>query len=238
MGEIDVMAFGAHPDDIEIGCGGTLLKLASLGHSFVLVDLARGEMATRGSVEEREREAMKAAGILGASARENLELSDASLEVNSESKKRVVEVVRRYRPGLVLVPYYRDRHPDHYHTSELVYEGLFMAGLERFDTGQDSYRPPRILYFMQWQEFRPTFIVDITGEYERKMQAIYAYSSQFSPDDNYYKQTKLTTREYNWSITSRMAYYGSLIGKKYGEGFLVRGQLEIENPLNLIFSSF
>jgi bacillithiol biosynthesis deacetylase BshB1 len=238
MNDVDVMAFGAHPDDIEIGCGGTLVKLTGLGHKVVLVDLARGEMGTRGTVDERNQESSEAARILGAAARENLEFRDAHIEVTQEAKQKVAEIVRRYRPRLVMVPYYYDRHPDHYRTSEVVYEGLFMSGLTRFETGQESYRPDRILYYMQWCEFDPTFIVDITGEYERKMKAVYAYKSQFAPCDNFYKQSELTAREYNWSLSSRMAYYGSLIGKKYGEAFLIRGHIVVDNPLHLNFSSF
>jgi bacillithiol biosynthesis deacetylase BshB1 len=238
MTDVDVMAFGAHPDDIEIGCGGTLLKLSQRGRSIVLVDLVRGEMATRGTVAERNEEAARAAEILGATARENLDLKDGYIAVSDEAKRKVAEVVRTYRPKLVMAPYCRDRHPDHYRTSEVVYEGLFMAGLQRFETGQESYRPPRMIYIMQWEEFAPTFIVDITDQYEKKMEAIYAYKSQFMPDDNFYKLTKLTSREYNWSLTARMAYYGSLIGKKYGEGFLVRGNIEVDDPMDVIFSSF
>jgi bacillithiol biosynthesis deacetylase BshB1 len=238
VSNVDVMAFGAHPDDIEIGCGGTLLKLSIRGYRVVLVDLVRGEMATRGTVAERNEEAAKAARIIGVEARQNLELKDGHIAVTDEAKRKVAEVVRSYRPSLAMVPYCRDRHPDHYRTSEVVYEGLFMAGLERFETGQESFRPPRIIYFMQWEEFTPTFIVDITEQYEKKMEAIYTYRSQFKPNDNFYKLTKLTSREYNWSLTSRMAYYGSLIGKKYGEGFLVKGHIEVEDPLSLIFSSF
>ena len=139
MNDVDVMAFGAHPDDIEIGCGGTLLKLSSRGRRVVLVDLVRGELATRGTVDERNEESAKAAGILGAHARENLELKDGHIAVTDEAKRKVAEVVRTYRPRLVMVPYCRDRHPDHYRTSEVVYEGLFMAGLLRFDTGQESF---------------------------------------------------------------------------------------------------
>lgn len=238
MSNVDVMAFGAHPDDIEIGCGGTLLKLSQRGRRIVLVDLVRGEMATRGTVAERNEEAARAVEILGAEARENLDLKDGYIAVTDEAKRKVAEVVRKYRPQLVMAPYCRDRHPDHYRTSEVVYEGLFLAGLQRFETGQKSYRPQRMIYIMQWEEFTPTFIVDITDQYEKKMEAIFAYKSQFMPDDNFYKLTKLTSREYNWSLTARMAYYGSLIGRKYGEGFLVRGNIEVDDPMDLLFSSF
>jgi N-acetylglucosamine malate deacetylase 1 len=236
---VDVMAFGAHPDDIELGCGGTLIKLVDMGHSVVEVDMVRGELGTRGTPELRLAEATEAAKVIGATARENLELEDGNIHVFEEGKYRVVEVVRKYRPQLVFLPYYEDRHPDHYNTSRLAYEGIFLAGLTRYETGQESYRPPKVMYYMAWYEFEPTFIVDITEQFERKMEAIYAFASQFKPEDSFYKKTRLTSREYNWSLVHRMGYYGSLIGKKYGEGFLIRGgMVEIENPVKLKFSSF
>ena len=235
---VDVMAFGAHPDDIELGCGGTLIKLADVGHSVVIVDMVRGELGTRGTVETRKVEAAAAAKVIGAVARENLKLEDGNIHISKDSKHRVVEVVRRYRPRMVLLPYYQDRHPDHYHASQLAYEGAFLAGLTRYESGQPSYRPPQVVYYMGWYEFDPTFIVDITAQFERKMEAIYAYSTQFRPDDNFYKRTRLTSKEYHWMVEHRMAYYGSLIGKKYGEGFLSRGKMEVENPLDVCFSSF
>lgn len=238
MPKVDVMAFGAHPDDIEIGCGGTLIKLVDLGHSVVLVDMAQGEMGTRGTVETRRAEAAAAAKIIGAVARENLKLEDGNIRADEEAKRRVVEVVRKHRPRLVFIPYYKDRHPDHYHASQVAYEGIFLAGLAQYETGQESYRPLRVLYYMGWYEFEPTFIVDISAQFDQKMDAIYAFSTQFKPGDSFYEQTRLTSRQYNWALVQRMAYYGSLIGKQYGEGFLIRGRMEVENPLEVKFSSF
>ncbi len=238
MTNVDVMAFGAHPDDIEITCGGTLIKMVDAGHSVVLVDMVQGEMGTRGTVETRQAEAAQAAKIIGAVARENLALEDGNLHTSKESKHRVVEVIRKYRPRLVFIPYYEDRHPDHYHASEIAYEGIFLAGLTRYKTGQESYRPPKILYYMSWYEFEPSFVVDITEQFERKMEAIYAYSTQFKPNDNFYKQTRLTSKEYNWALEHRMGYYGAKIGKKFGEAFLIKGKMEVENPLDVEFSTF
>jgi len=246
MPEVDVLAFGPHPDDIELGCGGTLLKLADKGYSFALVDLTRGEMSTRGTVEMRAAEATAAAEILGATARENLGLADGYVRNDHESRKKVVEVIRAYRPQLVLAPYYEDRHPDHYHASELIYEATFVAGLRRYETGQDSYRPSQFVYYMRWYEFEPTFVVDISDQYERKMEAIWSYASQFkspgraeaSSGDTGDPETRLTTPEYHWKLEHRMAYYGSLIQSQYGEGFLIRGQLEMDHPLSAQFLSF
>jgi bacillithiol biosynthesis deacetylase BshB1 len=239
------MAFGPHPDDIELGCGGTLIKLADQGYRCALVDLTHGEMGTRGTVETRTAEAAAAARILGATVRENLGLPDGSLRSDQQSRHKVVEVIRAYRPELIFVPYYEDRHPDHYHASNLIYEAAFVAGLRRYDTGQESYRPAKVVYYMRWQEFEPSFIVDITGQYERKMEAIWAYASQFKPPDrdkmgsgNGDPETRLTTPEYHWKLEHRMAYYGSLIQSRYGEGFLIRGQLEMDHPLSARFLSF
>jgi bacillithiol biosynthesis deacetylase BshB1 len=232
------MAFGAHPDDIELGCGGTLCKLTEAGQSVVMVDVVRGELGTRGTLETRQAEAARAAEIIGAVARENLALEDGNIHTSAESKRRVAQVVRTYRPQMVLLPYHEDRHPDHYHTSEVVYEGTFLAGLTRYETGQASFRPTKVAYYMGWYEFEPTFIVDISAQFERKMQAILAYSTQFKPDDTSYEQTVLTSPEYHWMQRNRMGYYGSLIGVRYGEGFLIRGRLQIDNPLQANFYSF
>jgi bacillithiol biosynthesis deacetylase BshB1 len=238
MPDVDVMAFGPHPDDIELGCGGTLIKLSDLGYSTVLVDMTRGEMGTRGTAETRRAEAAAAAEILGATARENLALEDSNIAVTPEAKRKVVEIVRKYRPKLVLIPYYEDRHPDHYHASALAYEGLFLAGLSRYETGQKRYRPSRVMYYARWYGFAPSFVVDVSAQYDRKMQAIMAYATQFKADDASYEQTRLTTREYHWQLMHEMAYYGSLIQVQYGEPYLVRGNIEVENPLDVRFSTF
>lgn len=246
MPEVDVLAFGPHPDDVELGCGGTLLKLADRGYRCAIVDLTRGEMGTRGTVETRAAEAANAARLLGVTARENLGLPDGFVRNDHESRRKVVEVIRAYRPKLIFAPYHKDRHPDHYHASELVYEATFVAGLRRYETGQESYRPSRLVYYMRWYEFEPTFIVDITDQYERKMEAIWSYASQFKPPDRPTMtsedaddpETRLTTPEYHWKLMHRMAYYGSLIQSRYGEGFLICGQLEMDDPLCAQFRSF
>jgi N-acetylglucosamine malate deacetylase 1 len=171
-------------------------------------------------------------------ARENLELEDGNILSTPEARQRIARVVRRYRPKLVLLPYYEDRHPDHYHAGVLAYEGVFVSGLVQLNTGQESYRPPRVMYYMGWYEFEPTFVVDITDQFERKMESIYAYTTQFRPDDDFYRQTRLTSSEYNWHLQSRMAHYGAQIGTRYGEGFLIRGRMAVEDPLTVSFSTF
>jgi N-acetylglucosamine malate deacetylase 1 len=238
MTRTDIVAFGSHPDDAEIGCGGTLIKMADRGKKVVIVDLVRGEMGTRGSADIRAEEAAASSRILGLHGRVNLGLEDGNIAVTPESKRRVVEAIRHWRPQAVFLPYWEDRHPDHSNASRLIYEATFLSGLRRYDTGQEPYRPAQLFYYMGWVEFTPTFIVDITEQAERKMEAIYAFATQFRADAERGPQTRLTSPTTDWLIRSRMAHFGSLIRSKYGEGFLIRGRLEAEDPLTLAFQSF
>ena len=238
MTSIDVMAFGAHPDDVEISCGGTVIKLCDAGRKVVVVDVVRGELGTRGSAETRQHEAEISSKILGIHARENLRLEDGNIHISAEAKRKVAEVIRKWRPEAVFLPYWNDRHPDHYNASNLIYEGIFLAGLPRYDTGQESFRPKRLYYTMGWYEFDPTFIVDISEQAERKMDAIFAFETQFKRTASNDPQTNLTSPDTEWLIRSRMAHHGSLIRKKYGEGFLIRGRITLDDPLDLSFSSF
>lgn len=238
MNPVDVLAFGAHPDDVEIGCGGTVIKLTDAGTRVVVVDLTRGELGTRGSAKIREREAAEASKILGLAARENLDLADGHISSDLESKRKVVDAIRRWRPDAVLLPYWRDRHPDHEAASALVYEASFLAGLRRFETEHESHRPQRLFYFVGWADFEPTFIVDVTEQFERKMESIYAFSTQFKAGASPDPETDLTTPRTDWRIRSRCAYHGSLIGARYGEGFVIRGQLRMEDPLQASFTTF
>ena len=238
MRHVDVLAFGAHPDDVEIGCGGTLIKLTDAGTKVGVIDLVRGELGTRGSAEIREAEASESSKILGLTARENLGLPDGHIRATPEAKRKIVEVIRRWKPESIFVPYWKDRHPDHANASPLVYESTFMAGLERYDTGQEKHRPKRLFYYAGWYEFEPTFIVNITDQFDRKMEAIYAFSTQFQPDRSLGPQTRLTEPSTDWLIRSRMAYYGARIRVKYAEAFLIHGHLAADSPLGLDFASF
>jgi len=238
MDRADVIAFGTHPDDAEIGCGGTLIKLADAGLKVVIVDLVRGEMGTRGSAEIRAQESAASSSILGLHGRENLELEDGNIGMTPEAKRKIVEAIRRWQPKAIFLPYWEDRHPDHSNASRLIYEATFLSGLIRFETGQEAYRPKQLFYYMGWYEFDPTFVVDITAQAERKMDAIYAFGTQFRADAERGPETRLTSPTTDWLIRSRMAHFGSRIRRKFGEGFLIRGRLEVENPLDLLFESF
>ncbi len=238
MSGIDVLVFAAHPDDAEIGCGGTILKMTDEGRAVVIADLALGELGTRGNAATRAEEAARSSDILALHARQNLELPDGNIHVSGEAKRTVAMSVRRWRPDAVFLPYWEDRHPDHANASRVIYEGTFIAGLARFDTGQQPYRPNRLYYYMSWYEFEPTFIVDISDVVERKMSAIYAYSTQFSPDEVRHPVATEASPTTDWQLRSRMRYYGGKIQRMYGEAFLIRGRLRVDDPLTLHFSSF
>jgi len=238
MKSADVLAFGAHPDDVEIGCGGTVAKLTDAGKRVVVVDLTKGELGTRGSADIRSREAAQASEILGLADRENLGLPDGHVRSEPAAKRRVVETIRRWKPESILVPHSVDRHPDHVRASELVYESAFLAGLPRFEADGEGFRPRRLFYYLGWSDFEPTFIVDITAQFEQKMAAIFAFETQFVPAASTDPQTELTSPTTEWRIRSRCAYFGSLIKRRYGEGFFVRGRLRVEDPLGLDFETF
>ena len=227
--ELDVLAFGAHRDDIELTCAGTMLKLVDQGYKTGIIDLTAGEMGTRGSTEEREREAGESAKILQIQCRENLGIPDANIEINRDNKLKIVRVLRKYRPRIIFLPYWEDRHPDHAHAGQLVAEAAFIAGLSKLDTGQPGHRPEKLIYYMCHYEFQPSFIVDVTDQYERKMAAIRCFGSQIFNPDYPGERTLISSPEYMESIEVRSRYYGWHIKAKYGEPFLVKDALKIED---------
>jgi len=238
MTTADVVVFGAHPDDIEIACGGTVCKLVHQGHRVVLIDLTRGELGTRGSAELREEEAREALRILGAHARDNLGLPDGAIASTPDAIAAVIRVVRRWRPRVVLAPHAQARHPDHTRASHLVYEGVFLSGLRRVSTDRPACRPRQLLYYTESATFAPSCVVDVSLHFETKMRAVLAYRSQFIAAASDDPQTRLTSPQMQRDIEARMAHLGSMIGARYGEGFLIRGTLQVEDLLSLDFDSF
>jgi len=181
--KIDVVAFGAHPDDVELGCGGTLFKLKKMGYRTAIIDLTEGEMGSRGSVEQRYKEATEAAQILQVDLRKNLQIPDGHIEVSVQNREKIMREVRHLKPDLVFAPYPDDRHPDHVYAGNLVTEGCFYAGLQKMLPDLEPHRPYRIIYYMAKYEFTPSFVIDITEEFEAKFKALQAYQSQFfNPD--------------------------------------------------------
>jgi len=230
--KLDLLAFAAHPDDIELTCGGSIIKMASKGYQIGIIDLTRGELGTRGDAKIRQEESSKAAKIMGVTLRENLGFSDGNIEINQENRLKVIRLIRQYRPSLIFLPYWQGRHFDHIHCSQLVSQSAFYAGLAKIETGQEAYRPLRLIYYMCRQEFRPSFIVDISHYFADKMKAIKAYKSQFGNSEAVKAvPTALSIPSFLRGIEIRARYYGSLIGIDYGEPFYVKEALKIEDPL-------
>src|SRR5271165_5278779 len=179
--KLDILAIAAHPDDVELTCGGTLLKMAQRGYRTGILDLTAGEMGTRGTPETRAKEAALAAKILKVSWRGNLGVPDSDVQPSRQHKLRLAAVIRELRPRTVIIPYWEARHPDHYHASRLGYEGCFLAGLKQLPIEGEAYRPFKVLYATAFAEVRPTFVTDITPYYDQRHKAILAYQSQFLP---------------------------------------------------------
>jgi bacillithiol biosynthesis deacetylase BshB1 len=222
--KLDVMAIGAHPDDIELTCGGTVTKLVSQGKKVGLIDLTEGELGTRGTREIRAEEAREATRILGVSLRECLGIPDGNIELTIENRLKLIRVIRAYRPDILLFPHWHERHPDHEHAHQLCREAWFYAGLAKIQTQGDEepqqpFRPRSYYHFMQWYEFTPSFIVDITDEYEQRMEAVRAFKSQFYSPNSKERETALSTPEFMEMLRTRFEYYGDRIGTKYGEPF-------------------
>ncbi len=234
--QLDALAIAAHPDDIELSVGGTLVKLARLGYRTGALDLTRGEAGTRGTPEIRAEEAERAAELLGLAVRENLNLSDAHIRVNEESCVKLVRALRRLRPRVVFTQYLEDPHPDHAHTSQLVREACHVAGLAKYDqeSGQERWRPSSIAHFLFPRTVAPTFIVDISESFERKWEAIRAHASQFHDPQSSAPQSRVSTEQFLREMEARDRYFGAMIGVEYGEPFFVREALNVNDPVALL----
>lgn len=232
--QLDVLAFGAHPDDVELTCAGTIIKLGAMGYKTGIISLTRGELGTRGTAEIRKQEFEEAGKIMGLSVHKMLDLPDGNVEVNWENKLKIIREIREYKSKIVFVPYWVVRHPDHGRASHLVREAAFFAGLKKIDTNQEAYRPFKVIYYQCRFEFEPSFIVDISEFHDRKVKAIQAYKSQFhNPEKDKYgdEETNISRPEFLEAIITRAKQYGSYIGVKYGEPFLVREPMRLDDPV-------
>lgn len=237
--QTDVLAIGAHPDDIELSCGGTIAKLVRQGYKVALADVTQGEMGTRGTKEIRTREAEEAAQILGVTTRRNLQIPDGNVEVSMPNIEKAVTLIRELKPTILLIPHGVERHPDHAHTHQLSKEACFYAGLAKLKTTyrgtrQVPHRPHHFFEFMQWHEFEPSFIVDISDSYNTKMRAIKAYASQFFNPHSKEPETRLSSPKFLETIETRSKYYGQKIGARYGEPFFTNFSLGVEDMFDLI----
>lgn len=235
--KLDVLAFGAHPDDVELSVGGTLSKLAHLGHRTGVADMTRGELGTRGTSRIRSREAQAAAQVLELKTRVNLGLRDAHLQDTSAARLKVVEQLREFRPGLVFTHHRDDPHPDHVAASRIVTAACYLSGLRKISTGQPRFRPDRILYFRQASFPAPSFLVDISAFFEQKMRAIGCFASQLHDPGSDEPPTYLSDSEFLPALEALNRHYGSLIRTSYAEAFQTREALAVADPVAFFASS-
>ena len=230
---LDLLAIAAHPDDVELTCGGTLLKMAHTGYKTGILDLTAGEMGTRGTPGTRAKEAARAAKLLGVSWRETLGVPDSDVQASRVHKLRVAAKIRELRPKTVILPYWEARHPDHSHASTLGYEGCFLAGLKQLPIEGEAYRPFKILYSTAYADVRPTFVVDITGQYETRRRAILAYGSQFRPKRSEKSKVHLAIDRLEEEMNQLARHYGQMIGVRYGEPFLTKELMSVDDVVRM-----
>lgn len=238
--KVDILAFGAHPDDVELGCGGTIALSIAQGKTVAIVDLTQGELGTRGDIQTRKSEAKKASDILKICNRENLKLQDGFFENNVANQLILIEKIRKYQPNIVLCNSRKDRHIDHSKGNQLVNDSCFLSGLDKIDTfdqngkNQLSWRPHIVLEYIQWNEVKPDIVVNITGYLDKKIEAVKAYKSQLFDSNNTEKNTPISSENFLNSITYRAQNLGRLIGADAGEGFTSRQLLAVNELGSLI----
>jgi bacillithiol biosynthesis deacetylase BshB1 len=229
---IDVLAIAAHPDDVEQTCGGTLLRMAEAGYRTGVIDLTAGDMGTRGSPEIRVAESADAARILKVSHRDNLHFPDARLENSMAGRMTLAYHIRVLKPRTVILPYWEGRHPDHYRASEIGYEACFLAGLKKIDQYTEPHRPYKIIYSSIYANVTPTFVVDITQYFDRRMESLLAYKSQYGPVEEgaglFPDELEIRDR-----LAAMARFYGNLIGVKYGEPFVVKETMRVDDVVAL-----
>ncbi len=239
MMKLDILAIGAHPDDVELGCSATLAKEISRGKKVGIIDLTRGELGTRGSAEIRDAEASKAAELLGVSYRENLGFKDGFFTNDESHQMAVIKMIRKYQPEIVLCNAIRDRHIDHGKGSSLVSDACFLSGLRRIQTelegiDQKAWRPKLVYHYIQWENIKPDFVVDVSGFIDKKIEAVMAYSSQFYDPDSKEPVSPISSQNFLESINYRARDLGRLIGTDYAEGFTVERFVAVDNLDQLI----
>ncbi|HSD07549.1 bacillithiol biosynthesis deacetylase BshB1 [Flavobacterium sp.] len=232
--KLDILAFGAHPDDVELGCSGTILKEISLGKTVGIIDLTRGELGTRGSAEIRDKEANDAAKILGVSIRENLNMRDGFFVNDEKHQLEIIKMIRKYQPEIVLCNAIDDRHIDHAKGSKLVSDACFLSGLMRIETEhegvvQKAWRPKVVYHYIQWKNIEPDFVVDITGFTDTKIKAILAYGSQFYDPNSKEPESPISSKNFLESLNYRSRDLGRLTGVEHAEGFTVERYLAVNS---------
>jgi bacillithiol biosynthesis deacetylase BshB1 len=237
--KLDILAFGAHPDDVELGCAGTILKEIALGKKVGIIDLTRGELGTRGSADLRDEEAAASAQILGVSVRENLRFRDGFFANDEAHQLGVIKMIRKYQPEIVLCNAVDDRHIDHAKGSQLVSDACFLSGLMKIETqldgqAQQAWRPKLVYHYIQWKDIKPDFVVDITGFTDKKTASILAYKSQFHDPNSNEPESPITSKNFLESLNYRTQDLGRLVGVEHAEGFTVERYLAVNSLGHLI----
>jgi bacillithiol biosynthesis deacetylase BshB1 len=237
--KLDVLAFGAHPDDVELGCGATVAKEVSRGKKVGIVDLTRGELGTRGSADLRDQEAARAAEILGVVIRENLNFRDGFFTKDEMHQMEIIKRIRKFRPDIVLCNAIKDRHIDHGKGSSLVSDACFLSGLRKIETqhegeSQEAWRPSIVYHYIQWQNLEPDFVVDVSGFIQKKVDAVLAYSSQFYDPSSKEPESPISSKNFLESVTYRARDLGRLIGREHGEGFTAERYVAVDHLDHLI----
>lgn len=222
--KLDILAFGVHPDDVELGCSGTLLAALAEGKKVGIIDLTRGELGTRGTIETRKEEAAKAAAILGVPVRENLGMADGFFQNDETNQRKVITAIRKYRPEIILANAFEDRHPDHGRSAKLVADAAFLSGLRKIETIengelQDIWKPSYVFHYIQDRFIQPSFVVDISAYMDQKMESVLAYSTQFFNPDLNEPQTYISSSQFLETVKARALMMGKRIGVAYAEGF-------------------
>ena len=235
--KLDALFIGTHPDDIELTCGGTVCKLADSGKKTGIIDLTKGELSPRGKLVQRKRETEKASKVMGIKVRKNLGLKDGNIINNSENRKKLIKLIREFQPEIVFAPYPSDRHPDHINASNLIREAVFYSGLRKIVTGKlKAYRPKKIYYYRHAYDIPISFIMDVSDSFEKKLEAIKCYGSQFY-NPKYSKkepETYISSKRFLDDIITRAKFFGFKIGAEYGEPFFCYEHLKLD--VNSVFS--
>ena len=239
MKKIDILAIGAHPDDVELSAAGTLLKHAAAGRTFGILDLTKGELGSRGTVETRAKEAADSAQLLGSSFRETLDLGDGFFNWNEGNLREIIQVIRRWRPEIVLCNTPDDRHPDHGRAAKIEADACYFAGLARIETfendgsPQSHWRPRAVYHYIQDKHLTPDFVVDITPFYEKKMEAILSFRSQFFSENDKGPATPISGKDFIDFMAAKMRVFGRPIGAEYAEGFIVSRTIGVNNLFDI-----
>ncbi|MBV9962059.1 MAG: bacillithiol biosynthesis deacetylase BshB1 [Parafilimonas sp.] len=232
--KVNILAFGVHPDDVELGCSGTLIAAVAQGKKVAVIDLTRGELGTRGTAETRDKEAANAAKIMGVHARENLNMADGFFQNDEAHLKKVITAIRKYQPEIVLCNAPEDRHPDHGRSSKLVSDAAFLSGLIKIQTDhegnkQEQWRPSYVFHYIQDRYLKPDFLFDISDHYDQKIKSVLCYTTQFNTTDTSEPQTYISTPDFLDVIKARALMFGKRIGVKYAEGYLTTKMIGVKS---------